>query len=96
MPHFVIRANVKRLSQFHIRFDHFECFYVAVGIDVSVRQFFIKAGKLINVVIDALLSHIGAAALNALDNLLFSEEFQCLPHRDATDAKCLLQAGFRR
>ena len=58
--------------------------------NVSVGQFLVKACELVDIVINALLFHIRAAALNAFDDVLFGEELQGLTHRHTADVKGLL------
>ena len=65
-------------------------------IDVSVSQLFVKTGELVDIVIYAFLFYIRAAALNAFDNLLISQQFQGLPDGDTANAERLLKAGLRR
>ena len=96
MPDFIVMREIQLFGKFCIGFQHFENAHLTVGIHVPVRQFFVKPGELVNVVIDALFFYVGAAALNALDDLLFRKQLQRLSHRDATHVECLLEAGFRR
>ena len=49
-------------------------FHFAMRLNLAIGQFFIKAGELIDVVIDALFFDIGSAALDALNDLLIGEQ----------------------